>query len=100
MKKFLAFSLAICGAMISFELRENYDIKKFFKALKLVSLAESLGGVESLVCHPATMTHASIPKEIREKVGITDGLIRLSVGIEKVDDIISDVNQAINAAQA
>ncbi len=88
------------GAMISFELRENYDIKKFFKALKLVSLAESLGGVESLVCHPATMTHASIPKEIRKKVGITDGLIRLSVGIEKVDDIISDVNQAINAALA
>ena len=88
------------GAMISFELRENYDIKKFFKALKLVSLAESLGGVESLVCHPATMTHASIPKEIREKVGITDGLIRLSVGIEKVDDIISDVNAAIEAAKA
>ena len=88
------------GAMISFELRENYDIKKFFKALKLVSLAESLGGVESLVCHPATMTHASIPKEIREKVGITDGLIRLSVGIEKVDDIIADVNAAIEAAKA
>ena len=88
------------GAMISFELRENYDIKKFFKALKLVSLAESLGGVESLVCHPATMTHASIPKEIREKVGITDGLIRLSVGIEKVDDIIADINNAINASRA
>ena len=86
------------GAMISFELRENYDIKKFFKALHLISLAESLGGVESLVCHPATMTHASIPKEIREKVGITDGLIRLSVGIEKVDDIILDLNAAIVAA--
>ena len=64
-----------------------------------MSLAESLGGVESLVCHPATMTHASIPKDIREKVGITDGLIRLSVGIEKVDDIIADVNNAINAAK-
>ena len=76
------------------------DIIDFFDALKLVSLAESLGGVESLVCHPATMTHASIPKEIREKVGITDGLIRLSVGIEKVDDIIADVNNAINAARA
>ena len=88
------------GAMISFELYENYDIKKFFKALKLISLAESLGGVESLVCHPATMTHASIPKEIREKVGITDGLIRLSVGIEKVDDIILDLNAGINAAKA
>ena len=87
------------GAMISFELYENYDIKKFFKALQLISLAESLGGVESLVCHPATMTHASIPKEIREKVGITDGLIRLSVGIEKVDDIILDLNAGINAAK-
>ena len=69
------------------------------RSLTLVSLAESLGGVESLVCHPATMTHASIPKDIREKVGITDGLIRLSVGIEKVDDIIADVNNAINAAK-
>lgn len=57
------------GAMISFELNGNYDVRKFFKGLKLISLAESLGGVESLVCHPATMTHASIPKEIREKVG-------------------------------
>ena len=67
--------------------------------MQLISLAESLGGVESLVCHPATMTHASIPKEIREKVGITDGLIRLSVGIEKVDDIILDLNAGINAAK-
>ena len=64
-----------------------------------MSLAESLGGVESLVCHPATMTHASIPKDIREKVGITDGLIRLSVGIEKVEDIISDLNAAIDVAK-
>jgi cystathionine beta-lyase len=87
------------GAMISFELKENYDVRKFFKGLRLISLAESLGGVESLVCHPASMTHASIPKEIREKVGITDGLIRLSVGIEKVDDIILDLNAAIQAAQ-
>ena len=88
------------GAMISFELQEKYDIRKFFKALRLVSLAESLGGVESLVCHPATMTHASIPKDIRDKVGITDGLIRLSVGIEKVDDIIVDIVAAIKAAEA
>ena len=87
------------GAMISFELYENYDIKKFFKSLKLISLAESLGGVESLVCHPASMTHASIPKEIREKVGITDGLIRLSVGIEKVEDILDDLNAAILASK-
>lgn len=86
------------GAIISFELNENYDVRKFFKGLKLISLAESLGGVESLVCHPATMTHASIPKEIREKVGITDGLIRLSVGIEKVDDLILDLNSGIQAS--
>ncbi len=83
------------GAMISFELYENYDIKKFFKNLRLVALAESLGGVESLVCHPASMTHASIPYEIRQKVGITDGLIRLSVGIENSDDLIVDIDNAI-----
>lgn len=83
------------GAMISFTLKKEYDYKKFFKSLKLVTLAESLGGVESLVCHPATMTHAAIPREIREAVGITDELIRLSVGIEDADDIIRDLEQAI-----
>ena len=83
------------GAMISFELYENYNIKKFFKSLKLVALAESLGGVESLVCHPASMTHASIPYEVRQRVGITDGLIRLSIGIESIDDILADLEQAI-----
>ena len=83
------------GVMISFELYENYNIKKFFKALKFVALAESLGGVESLVCHPASMTHASIPYEVRQKIGITDGLIRLSIGIENIDDILSDIEQAI-----
>lgn len=86
------------GAMISFELKENYDFKKFFSSLKLISLAESLGGVESLACHPASMTHASIPRAIREKVGITDGLIRLSVGIEGADDLIFDLNNAIEEA--
>ena len=83
------------GAMISFELKDNYDINTFFESLQLVSLAESLGGVESLVCHPSSMTHASIPADIRKKVGITDGLIRLSVGIEQIDDILEDVAQAI-----
>lgn len=83
------------GAMISFELKENYDHKTFFSSLGLISLAESLGGVESLACHPASMTHASIPREIREKVGITDGLIRLSVGIEGAEDLIADLQQAI-----
>jgi len=87
------------GVMISFELHENYDIKKFFKSLKLIMLAESLGGVESLVCHPATMTHASIPAEIRKQVGITDGLIRLSVGIEDIADILEDLQQAIEKSE-
>jgi cystathionine beta-lyase len=83
------------GAMISFELYENYNIRKFFKALKLIALAESLGGVESLVCHPASMTHASIPKEVRDRVGITEGLIRLSIGIEDIEDLLADLEQAI-----
>ena len=83
------------GAMISFELYENYDIKRFFSSLKLIALAESLGGVESLVCHPARMTHASIPYAVRQKVGITDGLIRLSIGIENIDDLLADLDQAI-----
>ncbi len=87
------------GAVISFELKENYDIKKFFKSLHLIALAESLGGIESLACHPATMTHASIPYEIRQKVGITDGLIRLSVGIEHIDDLLSDLEQAIKESE-
>lgn len=87
------------GAMISFELYENYDIKKFFSSLKLIALAESLGGVESLVCHPASMTHASIPYETRQKIGITDGLIRLSIGIENIDDLIDDLKQAIEESE-
>jgi cystathionine beta-lyase len=86
------------GAMLSFELKENYDIRMFFKSLQLIALAESLGGVESLVCHPATMTHASIPQSIREQVGISDGLIRLSVGIEYVGDLVSDLDEAIRGA--
>lgn len=87
------------GAMISFELKEDYDIKVFFESLELIMLAESLGGVESLVCHPSTMTHASIPEEIRHKVGITDGLIRLSIGIEDIGDILADLQQAIEKSR-
>ena len=86
------------GAMISFVLDKKYDHRKFFESLKLVTLAESLGGVESLVCHPASMTHAAIPREVREKVGIVDELIRLSVGIENADDLIADLKQAIEAS--
>ena len=87
------------GAMISFELNENYDYHAFFSSLRLIALAESLGGVESLACHPATMTHASIPKDIRDQVGITDNLIRLSTGIEHIDDLKADVEQAIQMAR-
>ncbi len=87
------------GAMISFVLDKKYDYRKFFESLKLVTLAESLGGVESLACHPASMTHAAIPKEVREKVGIVDELIRLSVGIENGDDLIADLEQAILASE-
>ena len=86
------------GAMISFVLDEKYDYKKFFKSLKLITLAESLGGVESLVCHPASMTHAAIPADIRKEVGIVDELIRFSVGIEDADDLIADLEQAIKAS--
>ncbi len=88
------------GAMISFELHGQYDIRRFFRSLRLIALAESLGGVESLVCHPASMTHASIPKEIRDKVGITEGLIRLSIGIEHIGDLLHDLDQAIQQSEA
>ena len=87
------------GAMISFVLNEKYDYRKFFEKLRLITLAESLGGVESLVCHPASMTHAAISPEIRRKVGILDELIRLSVGIESADDLIQDIEQAVKASE-
>ncbi|MCD8327116.1 MAG: PLP-dependent aspartate aminotransferase family protein [Lachnospiraceae bacterium] len=87
------------GAMISFELEEGYDTKTFFSSLRLITLAESLGGVESLVCHPASMTHAAIPEEIRLNLGVTDRLIRLSVGIEHADDLKADLEQAIQRSR-
>lgn len=85
------------GGMLSFRLKED-SREATFKVLenfKIITLAESLGGVESLVNHPATMTHASIPAKEREKLGITDSLIRLSVGVEDIDDLIEDINNAI-----
>ena len=85
------------GAMISFVTKNN-DFKKAIKIierLKIFTLAESLGGVESLAGHPASMTHASIPKKVREKSGVVDSLIRLSVGIEDAEDLIDDLDQAI-----
>ena len=87
------------GAMLSFELAPGYSPEKFLENLNLIMLAESLGGVESLVCHPASMTHASIPADIRKKIGISDGLLRLSVGIEDADDLIDDIKQALEASR-
>ena len=71
------------------------DARRFLGRCELFALAESLGGVESLIEHPAIMTHASIPKEIRESLGISDGLVRLSVGIEEVDDLIAELKAAL-----
>ena len=84
------------GAMISFELQKGLDAKKFVESLQLIDLAESLGGIESLIEVPAVMTHGSIPREIRLKNGIKDELIRLSVGIEDPQDVIDDLEQALN----
>jgi len=83
------------GGMISIELGSLERAVEVTNKLKLFTLAESLGGVESLVCHPVSMTHGSIPKEQRERLGVTDGLIRLSCGIEDVEDLMLDVEQAL-----
>jgi cystathionine gamma-lyase len=85
------------GGMISFTLKGNRieDAKTVMENLELFALAESLGGVESLCGHPASMTHASIPKEEREKVGLVDSLIRLSVGVEDAEDLKNDILQAL-----
>lgn len=84
------------GGMVSFIINGEFEeANNFMKALKIFSLAESLGGVESLVCYPARMTHASIPEEDRKKLGITDSLIRISVGIEDAEDLIADLDQAL-----
>jgi cystathionine beta-lyase/cystathionine gamma-synthase len=85
------------GGMISFELKNDSveEAKRVLSSTKLFSLAESLGGVESLINHPASMTHASIPREERIKNGLSDSLIRLSVGVEDADDLIADLAQAI-----
>ena len=85
------------GGMISFVLKDEgeAETKRVLSSTKLFALAESLGGVESLINHPATMTHASIPREERIKNGLSDSLIRLSVGIEDVDDLVEDLKNAI-----
>lgn len=83
------------GGMLSFETGSLENAKRVLKSVRLCSLAESLGGVETLISHPATMTHASVPPEERRRLGITDGLVRISVGIEDVEDIIADLDQAL-----
>ena len=84
------------GGMITCILRGGLDASKsFLEKLQIFALAESLGGVESLVEHPAIMTHASVPPEVRAKLGISDGLVRLSVGIEDCDDLLDDLEQAL-----
>ena len=87
------------GGMLSFSLKDESDAatKKLLSSTKVFALAESLGGVESLINHPATMTHASIPREERIKNGLSDALIRLSIGVEDVADLIEDLDQAINS---
>ena len=86
------------GGMISFSLKGDKleDAFKLLSNMHVFTLAESLGGVESLAGHPASMTHAAIPKEEREKLGVTDSLIRLSVGVEHIDDLIADLAQSMN----
>lgn len=87
------------GGMVSFNYKsgQKTDAVKFLENLKIITLAESLGGVESLANHPATMTHASIPADVRAKNGVTDDLVRLSIGVEDIDDLLNDLEQAFQA---
>lgn len=98
MKKIVEKQMKNGGGMLSIELKEKYNVNKFIKALNYFPLAESLGGVESLIDHPATMTHASIPKVEREKIGLSDGLLRISVGIENKEDLLGDLKQALEVS--
>jgi len=83
------------GGMISFEVGDRERAWKVLTGVRIFSLAESLGGVESLICHPASHTHASVPPEMRRRLGITDGLVRISVGIEDAEDLIEDLERAL-----
>lgn len=85
------------GSMISFETGSLENANKMLRKVRVCSLAESLGGVETLISHPATMTHAAVGEEGRQRIGITDGLVRISVGIEDVEDILADLDQALAA---
>jgi cystathionine gamma-lyase/cystathionine beta-lyase/cystathionine gamma-lyase/homocysteine desulfhydrase len=85
------------GSMITFETGSVKNANKMLKKVRVCSLGESLGGVETLISHPATMTHAALGEKGRKAIGITDGLVRISVGIEEVDDIVEDLDQALKA---
>jgi cystathionine beta-lyase/cystathionine gamma-synthase len=86
------------GGVVSFELKGGIKaVDNFLRRLKVFSLAESLGGVASLAEHPATMSHASMPPDYRAKIGISDDLIRLSIGLESIEDLIDDLGQALNS---
>ena len=86
------------GAMITFELDGYAAVKRFLDSLTVCTLAESLGGVETLISHPATMTHASVPAEERKRIGITDSMVRMAVGIEDAEDLIADLDSGLTAA--
>jgi cystathionine beta-lyase len=86
------------GAVLSFVLRKGRDPARFIKALSLFDFAVSLGSVESLVCHPASQTHESFSPELRKKAGIEDGLLRLSIGIEDIEDLLADLTGALEAS--
>jgi cystathionine beta-lyase/cystathionine gamma-synthase len=81
--------------MVSFDTGDVEHARRIVERVRLFQLAESLGGVESLIGHPASMTHASVPADIRHAMGLTDSLVRLSVGIEEVEDLIADLEQAM-----
>jgi cystathionine gamma-lyase/cystathionine beta-lyase/cystathionine gamma-lyase/homocysteine desulfhydrase len=85
------------GGMLTFEVPSFDRAREVLNRFKLMSLAESLGGVETLVCHPATMTHASVPADRRAAIGITDSMIRISTGIEDIEDLKEDLDQALGA---
>lgn len=95
--KIVAKQLSGGGGIVSVELKEEYDAMQFIDALQFFPLAESLGAVESLIDHPASMTHAAIPKKEREKIGLSDGLFRISLGIENEDDLLDDLQHGLDA---
>jgi len=88
--------MTMFGAVVTVEFKDHKRVPAFLENLKLFSLAEGLGGVESLVGYPPIMSHGSLTKEERTRIGISDGMVRLSVGIEKIDDLIQDIEQALS----